>query len=674
MGKYKRKSERKLVFTENILQSIRERIANGESKRHIAETLGIPESTLRKRLKCGTVPKSLGRFTAVFSAEQEKELANHIRKLDSMFYGISQKQLQFAAYVYAERKQLHHRFNKSKKMAGKDWIIAFKKRHGLTLRQPEKTSLARAAGFNKVQVGRFFDNLKSLITTHKFERAQIYNMDETGLLTVPNKMPKVLTSKGKKSVGKIVSAERGTLVTAVCCVSAAGHYIPPALIFPRKREKQELLDGAPAGSILMVSDSGFINTDLFLKWLKHFKSSAKASLESNHVLLTLDNHSSHISLEAILFCRENGIHLLSLPPHSSHKLQPLDVCFFQPLKTSYSVEVDKWHVNHPGRPITIYQVSSLFGAAYNRIANLEKAHKAFSCTGIYPFNPEVFSEEDFMGATVTERPINETLNEVVDPNDAVSPAVSSAISPDKQINIIENVSISFEDSEIRNMLLSAKPNYPVVLASANNPDIAISCQENTELNTNGEIEPDSVVHAEDGNENKGGNDENSCRAIEIEKAVEEDQIEKIIPIPKCNREKKASKGKKSEILTSTPYKEEVENCNEKRVARKIPKTTKRKILCEETENKNKPKNTKTAKNNKENPKSNSSKSKSQKKNNENSTNKNQVEEDAGICPGCGDTYSDPPELDLIQCTLCLEWWHEVCTAYTTGEFQCDVCL
>lgn len=212
MGKYKRKSERKLFFTENIIKSIKERIANGESKRHIAETFEIPESTLRKRLKCGTVPQSLGRFAPVFSPEQEKELANHIKKLDSMFYGISQKQLQIAAYEYAERKQLHHRFNKSKMMAGKDWIIAFKKRHGLTLRQPEKTSLARAAGFNKVQVSRFFDNLKNLIETQKFERAQIYNMDETGLLTVPNKIPKIVTSKGKKSVGKIVSAERGIII------------------------------------------------------------------------------------------------------------------------------------------------------------------------------------------------------------------------------------------------------------------------------------------------------------------------------------------------------------------------------------------------------------------------------------------------------------------------------
>ncbi|CAG5011306.1 unnamed protein product [Parnassius apollo] len=39
-------------------------------------------------------------------------------------------------------------------------------------------------------------------------KRQIYNMDETGLQTVPNKLPKVYAQKEKKVVGKIVSAER----------------------------------------------------------------------------------------------------------------------------------------------------------------------------------------------------------------------------------------------------------------------------------------------------------------------------------------------------------------------------------------------------------------------------------------------------------------------------------
>lgn len=66
-------------------------------------------------------------------------------------------------------------------------------------------------------------------------------MDETGMSTVPNCPPKVIASTGKKAVGKVSSGE---LTTAVCAMSAAGNYVPPALIFKRKRQNLLLLNGA----------------------------------------------------------------------------------------------------------------------------------------------------------------------------------------------------------------------------------------------------------------------------------------------------------------------------------------------------------------------------------------------------------------------------------------------
>lgn len=403
MGGYKRKSDRKLVFTEEILQEIKERIQKGESKRSIAQIFGVNEATLRKRLKAGTIPTSLGRFKPVFSNEMEQELADYCVELQQMFYGLTLKALCILAYDYAEKNGLQHRFNQEARMAGRDWAIAFCKRRNLSLRQPEKTSLARASGFNKIQIGRFFENLKKTYREKAFPASRIYNMDETSVLTVPNKLPKVLSQKGKKTVGKIVSSERGQLITGVCCMSAGGKFVPPALIFPRKKRKAELIDGAPPGTLLLTSDSGFITSDLFVEWLQHFKQQENVSKE-NPALIILDNHSTHISITAIEKCREFGIHLLSLPPHSSHKLQPLDRGFFGPLKTAYSQECDKWHVSHPGRAITQYQIGKLFGSAYNRIASIEKAVKSFESCGIWPYNADIFTEEDFAPAIVTERP------------------------------------------------------------------------------------------------------------------------------------------------------------------------------------------------------------------------------------------------------------------------------
>ena len=49
--KYKRKSERKLVFTAANMAEARERISQGESQRSVASGMGFAKSTLRSRLK-----------------------------------------------------------------------------------------------------------------------------------------------------------------------------------------------------------------------------------------------------------------------------------------------------------------------------------------------------------------------------------------------------------------------------------------------------------------------------------------------------------------------------------------------------------------------------------------------------------------------------------------------
>jgi hypothetical protein len=164
-------------------------------------------------------------------------------------------------------------------------------------------------------------------------------MDETGMSTVPNKIPRVFAPRGKRSVSKVVSAERRQTVTAVCCMSASGIWVPPCLIFPRKRIRDELFVGAPPGTLKLVAESGYMNTELFLEWLRHFQNFVKATAQ-DPVILVLDNHISHCSLPAIIFARERQITLLTLPPHASHKLQPLDKAFFGPLKTAFSSEVD----------------------------------------------------------------------------------------------------------------------------------------------------------------------------------------------------------------------------------------------------------------------------------------------------------------------------------------------
>lgn len=83
----------------------------------------------------------------------------------------------------------------------------------MSIRISEATSsLARAFSFNKINVQKCFDNLKVILNRHSFSPGNIYNIDETGITTV-QKSNKIVARKGFKQIGRITSAERGTLVT-----------------------------------------------------------------------------------------------------------------------------------------------------------------------------------------------------------------------------------------------------------------------------------------------------------------------------------------------------------------------------------------------------------------------------------------------------------------------------
>ena len=85
------------------------------------------------------------------------------------------------------------------------------------------------------------------------------------------------------------------------------------MIFPRKRVIDNLKAGAVAGTIFHCSDTGWVNSELFLEWLRFFVQSIPPT---RPILLILDGHASHVSTEAIEFARSNEVHMLCIPTHT----------------------------------------------------------------------------------------------------------------------------------------------------------------------------------------------------------------------------------------------------------------------------------------------------------------------------------------------------------------------
>jgi hypothetical protein len=65
-----------------------------------------------------------------------------------------------------------------------------------------------------------------------------------------------------------------------------------------------------------------------------------------------------IILKVLELAKNNDVTVLTFPPPSTNKLQPLDVgVLFKPFKTFYNVAVDSWLMQHPGQTFSIYNTA-----------------------------------------------------------------------------------------------------------------------------------------------------------------------------------------------------------------------------------------------------------------------------------------------------------------------------
>lgn len=411
MPRSKTGKKREAVNASNIEAAVNDVVVNNIQLRQAARIHNVSKTTLARHIQLhresGNTHFKYSATNAVkqvFTSEEENDLEEYLSFSARLNYGLNKNEVRVLAYQYAvaNDKKMPEQWKIAKK-AGREWLRWFLKRHlTLSLRKPEATSLGRSTSFNKKNVAAFFSKLASCLDKHKFLPNNIYNVDETGNTTV-HVPPRIIAPKGVKQLGSMTSGERGINVTMIAAISAIGNHVPPMLIFPRVHFKEHMLNGAPPGTIGAANLSGWSNEEKFLEYMNHFIKHVKPSKE-NPVLVVFDNHESHISIPVIELAKSHGIVLLTIPPHTSHKLQPLDCTVFGPYKTYYNQAANEWMLQNPSKPISLYQVSEIVGNAYPKAFTQQNITKGFSVTGIYPFNPDVFRDDEFLSAFVTDRP------------------------------------------------------------------------------------------------------------------------------------------------------------------------------------------------------------------------------------------------------------------------------
>ena len=193
----------------------------------------------------------------------------------------------------------------------------------------------------------------------------------------------MLAAKGQKNVHALRGTSREN-VTMIIAINALGHYFKIGIIFKGKRLAAHWSEGAPDDWFITKTDSSMINTEVFFDWLVEFCEVLEKGVWS---ILFLDGHVSHISLKAIEHAEKYNLLIFQLPSHSSHLLQPLDLCGFGSVKRAFTEGLTTFSNEHGHGAQKEHMCDLIFKAVIKGLS-VVNVKASFAAAGLYPFDPK----------------------------------------------------------------------------------------------------------------------------------------------------------------------------------------------------------------------------------------------------------------------------------------------
>lgn len=350
-----------------------------------AKKFSVPRRTLDDRVKGRVRHGSCPGPKTALSKEEEGALCSYLIYMAERGFPLTPKMVMAFAWAIAIKSGRQHCFSDSGPT--KRWWLGFRRRHPqLTLRKVDKLERNRAECLSPEVVSEYFELLKKTLSDKGILNSprHIFNCDET-FLPLDETREKAVTVRNAKSV---YSQSPGSTehITMLCCASASGGALPPMIIYPKAFPGGQYRFGGPDDSIYARSESGWVDSDLFLQWFK--KIFLKYTVCGQPVLLLVDGHKSHMTLELVDLARENNVILFCLPPHTTHALQPLDVSVFKALKAHFSRSLRVVCFSRKDFMVTKRDFARVVKEPFEMAFSMTNIKSGFAKCGIFPFNPD----------------------------------------------------------------------------------------------------------------------------------------------------------------------------------------------------------------------------------------------------------------------------------------------
>ena len=206
-------------------------------------------------------------------------------------------------------------------------------------------------------------------------------------------------------------------VTVMGCFSADGEKVKQQCIFAYERVPAVLKSSFPDTMHLSISKTGWMNTDLFIEFIKDIFHPHVVKKHGLHVpvVLFIDGHSSHLSLDVCLLCDELEIILIQLYPNSTFLTQPADVACFKSLKSIWRKVIDDYKGNDMSKIVSKPAFGHLMEKSFAQLTS-NTIVNGFKASGIYPWNPKNINFSKCLGMETAKEP---ATNEMVSNNTSI---------------------------------------------------------------------------------------------------------------------------------------------------------------------------------------------------------------------------------------------------------------
>jgi hypothetical protein len=227
------------------------------------------------------------------------------------------------------------------------WVHDFIERNKerLKTKSPEVLQKERILACQKEKIIAWLDMLQEMFETNQYDDDLFIHMDETSCQVKPHRNAQRVVSQHTTFIPLLQQPPIYHL-TALFIVTAAGTHLPTPLIFP-KDYPEDILNKFDDDSFrIHQTQRGWMEMDLFETIIRGEvvdyinEKRRRAGDPNKRALILLDGHSSRRNLQLIKDLAAMGIDVVTLPAHTSHILQPLDLgsnaAFKRALRTALS--------------------------------------------------------------------------------------------------------------------------------------------------------------------------------------------------------------------------------------------------------------------------------------------------------------------------------------------------